>query len=114
MKFLLAFARDREKMYDASEEEMKQAMEAWNAFNKEAIDAGVLIANEALELPEEAKTVRVSAGRPSRHRRSVHRDQGAARRLLPDRLRQPRRGDWLGEEGADRRRGRGPAGEGPL
>ena len=62
MKFLLAFARDREKMYDASEEEMKQAMEAWNAFNKEAIDAGVLIANEALELPEEAKTVRVSAG----------------------------------------------------
>jgi hypothetical protein len=62
MKFLLAFARDREKMYDASEEEMKEAMEAWNAFNKEAIDAGVLIANEALELPEEAKTVRVSAG----------------------------------------------------
>jgi hypothetical protein len=62
MKYLLAFARDQEKMYDASEEEMKQAMEAWSAFDKEAIEAGVLIANEPLEHPSGAKTVRVSAG----------------------------------------------------
>ena len=62
MKYLLAFARDQEKMYDASEEEMKQAMEAWNAFDREAIEAGVLIANEPLEHPSGAKTVRVSAG----------------------------------------------------
>jgi hypothetical protein len=60
MKYLLVFARDREKMHEGSEEERKQAMEAWNAFNKEAIEAGVLIANEALEGAGEAKTVRVS------------------------------------------------------
>ena len=34
MKYLLAFVRDREKMYDGSEEEMKAAMEAWNAFDQ--------------------------------------------------------------------------------
>ena len=38
---------------------MRQAMEAWNEFNREAAEAGVLIANEALELPKTAKTVRV-------------------------------------------------------
>jgi hypothetical protein len=59
MKYLLVFARDREK-YPASEGEMKRGMEAWNAFNREAIDAGVLVANEALEPPGKAKTVRVS------------------------------------------------------
>ena len=113
MKFLLAFARDREKMYDASEEEMKQAMEAWNAFNKEAIDAGVLIANEALELPEEAKTVRVSAGGPVIDGPFTETKEQLGGFCLIDC--EPRRGDWLGEEGADRRRGnRGPAGEGPL
>ena len=32
-------------------------MEAWNAFDQEAIEAGVLIANEALELPKTAKTI---------------------------------------------------------
>ena len=57
MRYLLTFVRDADQMYEASEEEMKQAMEAWNAFDKEAIEARVLIANEALELPSTAKTV---------------------------------------------------------
>jgi hypothetical protein len=57
MKYLLTFVRDADRMYEASEEEMKRGMEAWNAFNKKAIEAGVLIANEALEAPSTAKTV---------------------------------------------------------
>jgi hypothetical protein len=60
MKYLLTFVRDRERMYAATEEEMRQTMEAWNAFDREAIEAGVLIANEALEEPKTAKTVRIA------------------------------------------------------
>ncbi|HSD23020.1 MAG TPA: YciI family protein [Solirubrobacterales bacterium] len=62
MKHLLTFVRDQDRMYEGTEEEMKQAMEAWNEFDREAIEAGVLIANEALELPKTAKTVRVAEG----------------------------------------------------
>jgi hypothetical protein len=62
MKYLLTFVRDQDQMYEASEEEMRKGMEAWNAFDREAIDAGVLIANEALELPRTAKTVRITEG----------------------------------------------------
>ena len=58
MKYLLVFVRDQDQMYEGSEEDMKAAMDAWNEFDREAIDAGVLIANEALELPKTAKTVR--------------------------------------------------------
>ena len=59
MKYLLVFVRDQETMYEGgNEEQFKAAMEAWNDFNREAIDAGALIANEALELPRTAKTVR--------------------------------------------------------
>jgi hypothetical protein len=39
-------------------------MEAWNEFNRQAMDAGVMIADEALELPNTAKTVRVTDGEP--------------------------------------------------
>jgi hypothetical protein len=62
MKYLLTFVRDQDNMYDGSEEGMKAGMEAWNAFNREATEAGVLIANEALELPNTAKTVRFADG----------------------------------------------------
>jgi hypothetical protein len=59
MKYLLVFVRDQETMYAGTEEQFKAGMEAWNEFNQEAIAAGALIANEALELPNTAKTVRV-------------------------------------------------------
>jgi hypothetical protein len=62
MKYLLAFVRDQDRMYEGTEEEMKAAMDAWNEFDHEAIEAGVLIANEALELPKTAKTVRFTDG----------------------------------------------------
>jgi hypothetical protein len=57
MKYLMTFVRDPERMYQGTEEERKQNMEAWNAFNREAMEAGVLLANEALEPPDTAKTV---------------------------------------------------------
>ena len=60
MKYLLTFVRDQDQMYEASEEEMREAMEAWNEFNREAMNAGVLLANEALELPKTAMTVVVA------------------------------------------------------
>ncbi len=62
MKYLLAFVRDQDEMYEGTEEEMRRAMDAWNAFDREAIEAGVLIANEALELPKAARTVRIAEG----------------------------------------------------
>jgi hypothetical protein len=62
MKYLLTFVRDQDKMYADSEEKMKGAMEAWNAFDKEAVDAGALIACEPLEHPREATTIRIQDG----------------------------------------------------
>ncbi len=61
MKYLLAFVRDQDQMYGTAED-TKAGMAAWNEFNREAAEAGVMIANEALELPETAKTVRVTEG----------------------------------------------------
>jgi hypothetical protein len=57
MRYLLTFVRDEDSMSLASEEDMKKGMAAWNAFNREAVEARVLITNEALELPRTAKTV---------------------------------------------------------
>jgi hypothetical protein len=58
MKYLLTFVRDQDRMYGTAED-TKAGMAAWNEFNREAREAGVMVANEALELPETAKTVRV-------------------------------------------------------
>ncbi len=66
MKYLLTFVRDQDRMYEGTEDNMKAAMEAWNEFDREAIEAGVMIANEALELPRTAKTVRFGeSGEPA-------------------------------------------------
>jgi hypothetical protein len=62
MKYLLTFVRDQNQMYAGSEEEMKAAMEAWNAFDTEAVEAGALIACEPLEHPSEATTIRIKDG----------------------------------------------------
>src|SRR4051794_25284719 len=62
MKYLLTFVRDQDKMFEATDEEMKAAMEAWNAFDKEAVEAGALIACEPLELPSDTITIRIQEG----------------------------------------------------
>jgi hypothetical protein len=37
MKYLLAFVREPDRMYEGTEDEMKAAMDAWNEFDREAI-----------------------------------------------------------------------------
>jgi hypothetical protein len=59
MKYLLTFIADQSRMKDAVEEEMRIAMDAWNAFDKEAVEAGVLIACEPLEWAEDATSIRI-------------------------------------------------------
>jgi hypothetical protein len=60
MKYMLTFVRDQDEMYDATDEEMRAALEAWTAFDKEAVEAGALIACEPLELPKTAKTLELA------------------------------------------------------
>jgi hypothetical protein len=59
MKYLLTFIADQSRMKDPVEEEMRIAMDAWNAFDKEAVEAGVLIACEPLEWAEDATSIRI-------------------------------------------------------
>jgi len=61
MKYMLTFVRDQDDMYQATEEEMRAAMDAWTAFDNQAVEAGALIACEPLELPKTAKTLALSA-----------------------------------------------------
>ncbi len=58
MKYLLSFIVE-ERMKDSSPEQMKEALDRWAAFDKEAVDAGVLIACEPVEPAE--TTVRIAA-----------------------------------------------------
>ena len=60
MKFMLTFVRDQDDMYEATDEEMRAAMDAWTAFDKEAVERGALIACEPLELPKTAKTIELA------------------------------------------------------
>jgi hypothetical protein len=60
MKYLLTFVRDQDRMYEGTDEQMREGMEAWNEFNREAAEAGVLVANEALKEPRSAKTLRIA------------------------------------------------------
>ena len=57
MKYLLAFVVEEGGMDDASPEEIKAAMDAWSAFDNEAIEKGAFIACEPLENSADAKTV---------------------------------------------------------
>ncbi|MGH2955482.1 MAG: YciI family protein [Solirubrobacterales bacterium] len=57
MKYLLTFYGH--EGVEPTPEEMKEGMELWNAFENEAVDAGVLIACEPLEGSETATTIRI-------------------------------------------------------
>jgi hypothetical protein len=59
MKYLLSFVVEESGMDDVSPEERKAAMDRWNAFDTEAIEAGALIACEPLEPSSEATTLHV-------------------------------------------------------
>jgi hypothetical protein len=59
MKYLLTFIADQSRMRDMAEAEMRGAMEAWNQFNSDAVEAGVMIACEPLDFAQNATTIRV-------------------------------------------------------
>jgi hypothetical protein len=62
MKYLLSFVVEERGTDDASPEEMKEAMERWNAFDREAIEKGALIACEPLEPTSAATTIHIQEG----------------------------------------------------
>jgi hypothetical protein len=57
MKYLLSFVVEEGGMEDASPEEMREAMDRWTAFDREATDKGALIACEPLENSSAATTI---------------------------------------------------------
>jgi hypothetical protein len=57
MKYLLSFVVEEGGMEDASPEKMKEAMERWSAFDREATEKGALIACEPLERSSAATTI---------------------------------------------------------
>jgi hypothetical protein len=62
MKYLLSFIVEEGAMEDASPEEMRESMERWSAFDREAAEKGVLIACEPLEGSSAATTIRLGEG----------------------------------------------------
>ena len=60
MKYLLTFHVDQSRAADSSPEETREAMERWNAFDTEAIDAGAMIACEPLQDASTATTIEVT------------------------------------------------------
>jgi hypothetical protein len=57
MKYLMSFVVEEGGTEDASPEEMREAMERWSAFDREAVEKGALIACEPLENSSAATTV---------------------------------------------------------
>jgi hypothetical protein len=62
MKFLLLLYGDETKWMDMSPEDMQQSVDVWNAFGQELIDAGAIVAGEALAPTSDATTVRFAQG----------------------------------------------------
>jgi hypothetical protein len=59
MKYLLTLYGDESRMADRSPEEMSEAMKQWDAYTREAIDAGVHIGGEGLQPSATATTVKI-------------------------------------------------------
>ena len=74
----------------------EQMYAAYTRYGGDMQAAGVLRGGAELKPTHSATTVRVRNGKTRDHRRPVRRDQGAARRLLPDRRAQSRRRGALG------------------
>ena len=62
MKFALLLYGDESLWADMSPEDMQQSVQVWNAFGQALVDAGALVAVEALAPTPEATTVRIAGG----------------------------------------------------
>jgi hypothetical protein len=60
VKYLLTFVVDEARMAEATPGEMKESLGRWSAFDREATDAGALIACEPLEHSSTATTIRIA------------------------------------------------------
>ena len=59
MKYLLTLYRDESRFADMSPEEMQQGMQRWDAYTREASEAGVHLGGEGLQPSATATTVRI-------------------------------------------------------
>ena len=111
MRYALLICDEEKRQAEMSEDEAAAQMAAYMAFGEQMGGRGVLQGGERLQPVTTATTVRVRDDEVRHVRRSVRRDEGAARGLLPGRVQGPRRGHRGG--GQDPRRPprihRGPA-----
>jgi len=59
MKYLLALIGDQSRSAEATPEERRAMMQAWDDYTRAAIDAGVYLGGEGLQPPATATTVRI-------------------------------------------------------
>ena len=102
MQYLLLIYSNEKDWEKLSKEEEGRILGEYGAFTESIAKSGHYKAGEALEPTSTATTVRVRDGKTTDHRRPLCRDQGAARRLLPDRGQGPRRGRGDRRAGAGR------------
>jgi hypothetical protein len=61
MRYMLVIAGEEGGMDDATPEDMKAVMAAWDKFTQETVDSGAFIAGEGLQPSSTATTVQISA-----------------------------------------------------
>ena len=93
MKFMFLIYHDEKTLDALPEREMQALVDSALDYDEEIRRSGHYIVANALQRARTARTIRVRGGKVVDHRRPVRRDQGAARRLLPDRGQGPERGD---------------------
>jgi hypothetical protein len=62
MKYLLLLFGDESSWESASEEDMQAEMAAWEEYDRQTREAGVLVAGEGLQPPSTATTMRMVSG----------------------------------------------------
>jgi hypothetical protein len=62
MKYLLSLYADESRFAERSPEQTREGMKAWDAYTREAIDAGVMVAAEGLDSSSTATTIRLQEG----------------------------------------------------
>ena len=64
MRYMFSLFSEEGGMEDVSPDEMKAELERWDAFSREALDAGVLVAGDALQESATATTFRAGEQDP--------------------------------------------------
>ena len=59
MRYMFSLFGEEGGWQDASPEDMKAEMDRWEAFGREAVEAGVMVAGDALQESDTATTLRI-------------------------------------------------------